>query len=556
VTDFAAKAPASAAKLRGGYYTPTPVAAYLARWVSKAGRRLLEPSCGDGAILKYLVKGRGKHVEGVELLPSEAEKARLTAGGKANVHEGDFFRWFTREKRGSWDGVAGNPPYIRFGNWPERDRTLAFSLMEECGLRPTRLTNAWVPFTVGSVLAVGEGGRIGLVLPAELLQVSYAAQLREFLLEELSELNIVSFRQLVFPGILQEVVLVLGIRGNGATRICTAEVNDASGLESINWEMTPAAPALRHDREKWTKYFLGTEQIDDLRWAREDGGLIELGDIARIEVGVVTGRNSFFTMTPSEADERGLSEYCVPLVARSSQVSGLTYDEVDLTKQSANNVRCLLLSVDPATRLNGNRSLQRYVRDGEAAGVDLGYKCRIRKPWWSVPSVWTPEAFMLRQIHMHPLMIANHTDATSTDTVHRVRLRGEADIDNLAGSLINSATFAFAEIIGRSYGGGILELEPREAQQLLVPPPRCVNKRVAQKLDELMRQGDLMGALDLGDEAFLVEACGWEPARVTSLRSAWIRLRDRRSRRGRSNGSTLVDHTLHSSSELVGDEGI
>lgn len=537
---FAAKPPASAEKLRGGYYTPDPVAAYLAAWVGKAGRRLLEPSCGDGAILKYLVRGRGKQVQGVELFSTEAEEARRAARGRAAVHEGDFFHWLTPSQLGAWDGVAGNPPYIRFGNWPESDRTLAFALMEERGLRPTRLTNAWVPFTVGSVLAVRAGGRVGLVLPAELLQVSYAAQLREFLLEELCELNIVSFRHLVFPGILQEVVLALGVRGKATTRICTAEVDDACGLQEIDWESTPAAPTLRHDREKWTKYFLRTEQIDNLRWARQHGGLIELGEVARVEVGVVTGRNSFFTMTPAEAEERGLTDFCIPLVARSSQLSGLTYDESDLGKQTANDVRCLLLNVDPKTSLSRNRALRKYVQDGETAGVDLGYKCQIRTPWWSVPSVWTPDGFMLRQIHKHPMLVSNHTDATSTDTVHRVRVRGNVDIDRLAGCLINSASFAFAEIIGRSYGGGILELEPREAQELLVPPPRGVTKKLAHQLDELLREGDLMTALDLGDAALLVDGCGWDPARVTSLRSAWIRLRDRRSRRGQSNGSVLV----------------
>lgn len=540
MSSFVAKPLPSDDKLRGGYYTPDPIGLYLAAWVGDAGRRLLEPSCGDGAILKYLVRDRRNTVEGVELLSGEAAKARRAAEGRATVHGGDFFHWFVPERRGCWDGVAGNPPYIRFGNWPESDRTMAFELMEGVGLRPSRLTNAWVPFTVGSVLALRPGGRLGLVLPAELLQVSYAAQLREFLLKELSELRIVSFRQLVFPGILQEVVLVLGVRGDAQTSIRTAEVDDSSGLDSLDWEKTSVAPTLRHDHEKWTKYFLESAQIDDFRWAREHGGLIALGDVARVEVGVVTGRNSFFTMTSSEAERRGVAPHCVPLVARSSQISGLTYEETDLAKQKANDVRCLLLNVDPDTDVRSHAALAAYIADGEEADVPSGYKCSIRPQWWSVPSVWTPDGFMLRQIHMHPLLIANHTEATSTDTVHRVRALGDADIDVLAATVINSATFAFAEIVGRSYGGGILELEPREAQELLIPPPGAVTKQLVSQLDELMRSGDVMKALDLGDAALLVEACGWDQEKVTSLRSAWKRLRDRRSRRGRSNGIRLV----------------
>ena len=54
--------------------------------------------------------------------------------------------------------------------------------MRSLGLRPTRLTNAWVPFVVAAAMLVRDGGRVGLVLPAELLQVTYAAPLRDFLL--------------------------------------------------------------------------------------------------------------------------------------------------------------------------------------------------------------------------------------------------------------------------------------------------------------------------------------------------------------------------------------
>ena len=40
-------------KLRGGYYTPKPIADFLARWVVRSADALvLEPSCGDGTLLK------------------------------------------------------------------------------------------------------------------------------------------------------------------------------------------------------------------------------------------------------------------------------------------------------------------------------------------------------------------------------------------------------------------------------------------------------------------------------------------------------------------------
>jgi adenine-specific DNA methylase len=58
---------------------------------------------------------------------------------------------------------------------------------------------------VGSSLLLKEKGKIGFVIPAELLQVSYTKQLREFLAHFYNKINIISFEKLVFPDIQQEV---------------------------------------------------------------------------------------------------------------------------------------------------------------------------------------------------------------------------------------------------------------------------------------------------------------------------------------------------------------
>src|ERR1700761_817609 len=161
MTTFAGKTAASADKIRGGYYTPAPVARFLAAWVCQAGARILEPSCGDGRILRELTAFTSQ-AHGVELNACEAEKSREFAP----VDLDNFFSWFSTTNQCSWDGVAGNPPYIRFGNWAPDQRLPALELMQRAGLRPTKLTNAWVPFVVASTLAVRDGGRVGLVLPA------------------------------------------------------------------------------------------------------------------------------------------------------------------------------------------------------------------------------------------------------------------------------------------------------------------------------------------------------------------------------------------------------
>ncbi|MCV7032185.1 class I SAM-dependent methyltransferase [Mycobacterium sherrisii] len=519
---FAGKAAASTDKVRGGYYTPVPVAQFLARWVCQAGPRILEPSCGDGRILRELAV-LSDRVRGVELLAEEAAKARVFAA----VDTANLFDWLAGDTAG-WDGVAGNPPYIRFGNWPAPQRDSALALLRREGLRPSRLTNAWVPFVVASTVSAREGGRVGLVLPAELLQVGYAAQLREYLLARYCEITLITFRHLVFDGVLQEVVLFCGVTGPGPARIRTVHLGDADALAAADLNVA-SAPALLHEQEKWTKYFLDPAAIELLRTLKTSDTLTPLGTIADVDVGIVTGRNSFFTFTDAQADALGLRPHCVPLVSRSNQLSGLVYDIDCRASDLAAGHRTWLLDA-PEHPVDG--ALAAHIGDGEMAGVHRGYKCSIRTPWWRTPSMWVPDLFLLRQIHLAPRLTVNAAAATSTDTVHRVRIDAGVDPAALAAVFHNSATFAFAEIMGRSYGGGILELEPREAEQLPIPPPTRAGADLASDVDLLLKANEIEKALDVVDRRVLIDGLGWSPDTVARCRAAWHTLRDRRARRG------------------------
>ncbi len=191
-----------------------------------------------------------------------------------------------------------------------------------------------------------------------------------------------------------------------------------------------------------------------------------------------------------------------------------------------------LISLSGVNRPDFPQSLERYIQSGEANGVHRGYKCRVRNRWFDVPSVYAPDAFMYRQIHHAPLLIANHTGATSTDTVHRVRLlpTRNIEVEKLCGSLVNSVSFASSEVLGRSYGGGVLELEPREAEKLPIPFSEDYGVDV-DYLDKKLRAGDLEAALDHGDDVLLREGCGLSKTDIDRARSAWRRLRDRRHSR-------------------------
>jgi hypothetical protein len=99
----------------------------------------------------------------------------------------------------------------------------------------------------------------------------------------------------------------------------------------------------------------------------------------------------------------------------------------------------------------------------------------------------------------------------------------------------NSLTLLSAELVGRSYGGGILKLEPSEAERLLIPSFERSLGRLLPRVDTLLRQGELEAVLDLVDPLVLAPL-GLRQADILGLRAARHKLFARR--RARSKKST------------------
>lgn len=542
-------------KLRGGYYTPKPIADFLARWaIQTADAKVLEPSCGDGLLLESAVEtliGLGAEgtaiknlVQGIELDPQEARKAseRLHAPNGlqlAQIDIGDFFascQTYLFEER-CFDAVIGNPPFIRYQNFPENHRTMAFYLMQRAGMHPNRLTNSWVPFLVAATLLLKKTGRLAMVIPAELLQVNYAAELRYFLSKYYSYLTLITFKKLVFDGIQQEIVLLLGEKnGSEHTGIRTIELDGIDDLASYEYAtfLGEQLKEMDHSTEKWTMYFLGEQELQLLRALKSNSKLTIASNVIGVDVGIVTGLNEFFVLTEQQVEEHALMPYTQRLVGRSAHLPGILFSESDWLANVEKQSPAFLLNPpdEPFYRLPAE--LKEYVTGGEEKGLNKGYKCRIRNRWYVVPSVWIPHAFMLRQIHNYPKIILNAAAATCTDTIHRVQLRNGIPARTVAAAFLNSLTFAFSEVIGRSYGGGVLELEPNEAEKLPLPLIGADTLDV-NELDRLLREGNIYAVLDITDEALLRKGMGLSIEETRMLRTIWQKLRDRRVNRKPDN---------------------
>ena len=538
-------------KSRGAFFTPSEISDFIARWaIRSSSDRVMEPSCGEaeflvsaGMRLRNLDTPRlliGQQLEGVEIHDSSAQSAlkRLEeAGYSAKIEVSNFFDY---KPSNQFDAVIGNPPYVRYQDFSGQDRAKGLQAALAQGVRLTGLASSWAAFTVHATQCLKPGGRLGLVLPAELLAVNYAAQVRRFLLSRFSKVRLVVFDELVFPGVLEEVVLLLAEGDGGGTHFEVYQAKNLASLEEIGTTALWVGFSPSNADSKWTAALLPSAAFDIYQTFTEGEHFSQLLDWGETYLGAVTGNNDFFTLSKAEAAALGLkpSELLTISPPGSRHLRGLTFQDAAWKQLAKEGKRCYLFA--PSATKPSEAALQ-YIKAGEKDKVHQGYKCRNRSPWWRVPLVARPDLLFTYMNHDRPRLTTNKANIHLLNSLYGVTLKQEHRAlgrELLPAACLNSLTLLGAEIVGRAYGGGLLKHEPKEADRLPVPSLATI-EAVAEKLRHLQPQ--LAGALRSNDKAatvlvdkiLLEEHLGLTTAQVEAIRNARKILFQRRVIRGR-----------------------
>lgn len=527
-------------KLRGGFYTPESIASFILKWAFNGNKEadILEPSCGDGVFLEGIKKGKYKYktITAIEIDKKEARKASKLDLDKFKIIKEDFHK-FCIETQKKFDLIIGNPPYIRYQFFNKEQKQRAGEIFNRAKLKYSKLTNAWVSFIVGASLLLKDSGKIGFVIPAEILQVSYAQTLRAFLSKFYNKISIISFKKLVFPDIQQEVILLLCEKNNIQTHfIDHIEVQDACALEKLDiGALKIPRKKIDFKSNKWTFYFLDQKEIDFLESIQKEAIVPKFGNYAKAEVGITTGSNHFFTVPLSIIHRYNLEKFARPLVGRSVQVPSVVFTKDDWNHNRKNEARTHLLIFPKISELNGDIRVREYLKLGEAQQIHKGYKCGIRDEWQIVPSLRISEALFIRRNNLYPKLIINKAGAYTTDTMHRISINPSVNIKSFTASYYNSLSLAFSEICGRSHGGGVLELMPNEVEEIFLPY-NLGNDCLLDQIDEMIRKKiAITEILRITDKEILKLNYGFSYSDIQLMQNIWQKLLNRRLSRGKSS---------------------
>jgi adenine-specific DNA-methyltransferase len=532
----------SAQKLRGGYYTPLDLAVFISKWiVNNKAKHILEPSSGDGIFFEAIsmVSKSKIKIKAFEIEPEEAAKARNRATHLKNVSvdivASDFLGWALRNiDRGTlFDAAVGNPPFIRYQYLPEEAQCLAEKIFAIHGLPFTKHTNAWVPFVIAALSLLKPGGLLGMVLPAEILHVMHAQSLRYFLGNNCKRMVLFDPKDLWFEKTLQGAVILLAEKKSRPDESCQGlgiiQTIGQSFLDKRPEEYFENCTYLNGKtvEGKWTRALLSQGEVELYEHSCSKENVREFAQIAEVDVGLVTGANKFFLVPDKIVKKYRLESWAYPMFGRSEHCPGVIYNMKQHRENAQYGLPSNFLWFNVASDAQLPKNARAYVAEGEKVRLHTRYKCRIRRPWYKVPSVYATRIGMLKRAHEMPRLIYNEIGAYTTDTAYRIRTKG-IPAKKIVRCFVNSLTALCAELEGRHYGGGVLELVPSEIERLMIPLPTNVRNGIV-TLDRMIRKNNAEDVLEYQDRTILNEL-RLSKAELDILRNAWRRLSRRRQR--------------------------
>lgn len=519
--------PSGTRRQRGAYFTPRWLADKIAVWaIRNPADSILDPAAGAGDLLiaaAHRVRalgGRSKgRVSGVEI--HVRTWRRLRSGLRDLAREKDllncdFFDVASRLE--PVDVVLANPPYVRHHSISRATQDRMRSSLNGFGETIGGRASAWAYFLAVVPALIRPGGRLAMILPAEVLSADYAWSVLNGLAQIFSKVRVIYCGGDVFEELNQQVVL------------CLAEDHNPSGTEgALEWGCMPMGGIAARQwhlsevtglqaitgRTSIMRLLAPPRAVAVMAALESKAGIEPLGDVAVIKIGYVTGANDFFHLDEHRRVEVDLDKrHLHKVLPRLGRLTALSVTRADWTAIRGAGLRCWLF--DPAdTR---DRPVKSFLARGRKAGVHHRFKCRNRHPWWTVPVGDTPTAFMT-YMGSQPCILANEAGVLVSNSL--------LDISNLRGLTANELAIAArtsvfqlsAVLNSRLLSGGLRKLEPSDAARTLIPVAKASEKAI-RRVDRLLRAGQLREARYAADQAVLGEALGWQPRQIRSVQRA------------------------------------
>jgi hypothetical protein len=313
---------------------------------------------------------------------------------------------------------------------------------------------------------------MAFVVPAEIGHARYAQALLPALCSHFERVQIVACREKLFPSLAEDCWLLF----------CAGFGGRSSGIHLSSTEVfKESARPPRRSRfvslAEWQRigmrlrpFLLSEDALSLYERFLQDPGVSRLGALASTNIGYVSGANSFFHLRPSDLEKFDIPRsFTRVTIRKSEQLPHGRVDERVVQQWIQADDQVLLMDLKSASELP--QSIRRYLDSDEGHEARASYKCRSRTPWYAVPDVKTPDAFMSVMAGDRPILVENAAGCSCTNSILALSLKPGTRFSAISSGWNSALAELGAEIEGHPLGGGMLKLEPREAAAIPIPGP-------------------------------------------------------------------------------------
>lgn len=499
---------ASEKQLNGAFYTPTELANYLiSRCPNKAIRTILDPACGEFALLNAAHMKYGARIE--RLVGCDKRLIKTVHGSIRFVHS-DFFKYHPKKQ---YDLIVANPPYIKANRcdalcrmWMSKHEQFA-----DVGKR----ADLWVYFLLKSITHLRMGGTLAVILPWAFLQANYSSAIRRILLGNFKSIHVQVLTKSHFADTTQKVVL-LWLSGKGKTnkdiKICVSdELEECSKTRFVDIDgcMWISGLGIRIPKI-YKSNFVG----NDVR---------PLGDLCDIKIGLVPGATSFFIKTLEQMRKLNVSEEdCQCIVTSTREIGSLSLQEKSGLK------RLMTITDEDVEKYRG------MIEEGEKNGLHERRHCKNRKCWYSivVPS-HTPDAFFSYRTSSIPILTINKLGVWCTNALHAIFFHeNDVSVNQIQWiqiSLLSAFSLLDIELLSKTYGKDVLKIEPNALKKVRVYcPDKPIDTGVVEKIDTLLKSGDRDTVVIIATR-YIMNDMGLSESQKRHIMNSYNRLRSQRA---------------------------
>ena len=297
----------------------------------------------------------------------------------------------------------------------------------------------------------------------------YAQPVLKHLVANFKWVQIVAVRRKLFPDLSEDCwLLYCDGFGERSNRVAL------SVLDTFRFSHSPPNPDLFIPLQEWREwgcrlrpYLLPSSIRSMYRELVDSPDSLRLRDVARVGIGYVTGANDFFHLRPSQAEHANIPErFLHPTVRNGRFLRGRAISNSTVQAWRRRDEPILLLRLDRSDRLP--QTIKKYLDSAVGKSARETYKCRNRDPWYVVPDVSVPDAFLSYMSGDTPSLVANQANCVATNSIHVVKLNGTLARSELQNRWGQPITQLSCELEGHPLGGGMLKLEPREAGNVVL----------------------------------------------------------------------------------------